>query len=157
VAEPAGALGRALRERRLDPTDPRVDLAVGLYLDAGVPLEALADEVEALLRREPRAAGPAWGPAAAIAPRAIAASIAAVGEAPDLDARGAATALGRAARLAGLRPGALAHVVRLALTGRSRGPDLARLVAVLGRDETLRRLGAAVAGESGGPAPVPRP
>jgi lysyl-tRNA synthetase class I len=36
------------------------------------------------------------------------------------------------------------HALRLALTGRDRGPELAAVVAALDRDETLRRLDAAV-------------
>jgi len=48
--------------------------------------------------------------------------------------------LERADRMTGLGRRALGHAVRLALTGRSRGPDLPRLIAVLGRDEVVRRL-----------------
>ena len=36
------------------------------------------------------------------------------------------------------------HALRLALTGCDRGPELAAVVAALDRDETLRRLDAAV-------------
>ena len=36
------------------------------------------------------------------------------------------------------------HALRLALTGRDRGPELAAVVAALDREETLRRLDAAV-------------
>jgi glutamyl/glutaminyl-tRNA synthetase len=36
------------------------------------------------------------------------------------------------------------HALRLALTGRDRGPELAAVVAALDRDETLRRLNAAL-------------
>src|SRR6266540_3346690 len=36
------------------------------------------------------------------------------------------------------------HALRLALTGRDRGPELAAVVAALDRDETLRRLDAAL-------------
>jgi hypothetical protein len=36
------------------------------------------------------------------------------------------------------------HALRVALTGRDRGPELAAVVAALDRDETLRRLDAAV-------------
>jgi lysyl-tRNA synthetase class I len=36
------------------------------------------------------------------------------------------------------------HALRRALTGRDRGPELAAVVAALDRDETLRRLDAAV-------------
>ena len=36
------------------------------------------------------------------------------------------------------------RALRLALTGRDRGPELAAVVAALDRDETLRRLDAAV-------------
>jgi lysyl-tRNA synthetase class I len=36
------------------------------------------------------------------------------------------------------------HSLRLALTGRDRGPELAAVVAALDRDETLRRLDAAL-------------
>ena len=59
---------------------------------------------------------------------------------PELDAGGAALALTRACRASGLGRRVVEQVVRLALTGRSQGPDLAGLVAVLGRDEVVRRL-----------------
>ncbi len=36
------------------------------------------------------------------------------------------------------------HALRVALTGRDRGPELAAVVAALDRDETLRRLDAAL-------------
>jgi glutamyl/glutaminyl-tRNA synthetase len=36
------------------------------------------------------------------------------------------------------------HALRVVLTGRDRGPELAAVVAALDRDETLRRLDAAV-------------
>jgi lysyl-tRNA synthetase class I len=65
---------------------------------------------------------------------------AAIAETPELDADGAAAALERARRASGLGRRVVEHVVRLALTGRSQGPDLARLVAALGRDEVVRRL-----------------
>jgi glutamyl/glutaminyl-tRNA synthetase len=59
---------------------------------------------------------------------------------PELDADGAALALERAVRASGQGRRVVEHAVRLALTGRSQGPDLAGLVSVLGRDEVLRRL-----------------
>ena len=36
------------------------------------------------------------------------------------------------------------HALRLALTGRDRGPELAAVIAALDRDETMRRLDAAL-------------
>jgi hypothetical protein len=36
------------------------------------------------------------------------------------------------------------RAVRLALTGRDRGPELAAVVSALDRDETLRRIDAAL-------------
>jgi len=36
------------------------------------------------------------------------------------------------------------HALRVALTGREKGPELAAVVAALDKDETLRRLDAAV-------------
>ncbi len=40
----------------------------------------------------------------------------------------------------GLKPGAIMFPVRIALTGSHAGPDLGDIIAILGRDETLRRL-----------------
>lgn len=51
-------------------------------------------------------------------------------------------ALLEAGRAVGARGRALFVPLRLALTGEAHGPDLATLAAALGRDETLRRLGA---------------
>jgi glutamyl/glutaminyl-tRNA synthetase len=42
------------------------------------------------------------------------------------------------------------HALRLALTGRDKGPELAAVIAALPRDETLRRLDRALPGGSGG-------
>ena len=69
---------------------------------------------------------------------------AAIAGTPELDADGGALALERAARASGLGRRVVEHLVRLALTGRSQGPDLAGLIVVLGRDEVVRRLDLAV-------------
>lgn len=45
----------------------------------------------------------------------------------------------------GVKPAVLVHPVRLACTGKSSGPSLYHLLEVLGRDETLARLDAALA------------
>jgi glutamyl-tRNA synthetase len=45
----------------------------------------------------------------------------------------------------GVKPAVLVHPVRLACTGKSSGPSLYHLMEVLGRDETLARLDAALA------------
>ncbi|HSM61531.1 MAG TPA: glutamate--tRNA ligase, partial [Longimicrobiales bacterium] len=59
-------------------------------------------------------------------------------------------ALGRAVRDAGSRLGArgasLFHPVRQALIGTSRGPDLGKILAAIGRDEALRRIRASLDG-----------
>jgi glutamyl-tRNA synthetase len=146
VSESAGPLDALLRERRLDPADPRVELAVELFRDTTGTPERLADEIAGLLRWEPRSHAPATrrlGQAGAR--RALVASRATIGDTPELDADGAADALERTSRASGLGRRIVEHVVRLALTGRSQGPDLARLVAALGRDEVARRLDHALA------------
>ncbi len=62
-------------------------------------------------------------------------------------------ALGAAVRAAGREAGAkgaaLFHPIRLALIGSEAGPDLAKLLAALGRREALARLRAAAAGHGG--------
>ena len=50
---------------------------------------------------------------------------------------------GTAAAL-GVKVGALVHPTRLALTGAVSGPSLYHLIEVLGREETLRRMDAAL-------------
>lgn len=138
VADPATAL---LRERRVDPADPRVELALELFRDGHRTLAELADEVAAVLRWAPRSPPEApWGR------RALGATRASVLDVPELDVESAAAALARAARMTGLGRRALEHAVRLGLTGRSRGPELPRLIAMLGRDEVVRRLEGSPAG-----------
>jgi hypothetical protein len=141
VSEPREPLRTLLRQRRLDPTDPRVELALDLLRDGSATPEHLADEVAALLRWEPRREGPA-----ADAPHRhlLTVTRAAIAGTPELDSDGAALALERAARASGLGRRVVEHIVRLALTGRSQGPDLAGLVVVLGRDEVVRRLDVAL-------------
>ena len=137
MSEPRELLRSLLRQRRLDPADPRVELALELFRDGLPTPERLADEILALLRWEPRREGPADPPPhrhLLVVTRGV------VADTPELDAAGAAGALERVRRSSGLGRRIVEHVVRLALTGRSQGPDLARLVAVLGRDEVLRRL-----------------
>jgi hypothetical protein len=130
-----------LRQRRLDPADPRVELALELFRDGTRTPERLADEVSALLRWEPRSDGPATRRLDPAGPgHLLVVTRAAIAETPELDADGAAAALERARRASGLGRRVVEHVVRLALTGRSQGPDPARLVAALGRDEVVRRL-----------------
>jgi hypothetical protein len=136
VSEPREPLRTLLRQRRLDPADPRIELALDLFRDGPATPERLADEVAGLLRWEPRrepANPPSHGHLLAVTRGVVA-------ETPELDAEGAADALERVRRASGLGRRVVEHVVRLALTGRSQGPDLAGLVAVLGRDEVLRRL-----------------
>jgi GNAT superfamily N-acetyltransferase len=137
VSEPREPLCTLLRQRRLDPADPRVELALDLFRDASATPERLADEVAALLRWEPRRDGPADRPAHR---HLLVVTRAALADTPELDAAGAALALERAGRASGLGRRVVEHIVRLALTGRSQGPDLAGLVAALGRDEVVRRL-----------------
>jgi glutamyl/glutaminyl-tRNA synthetase len=137
VSEPREPLRSLLRQRRLDPGDPRVELALHLFRDAAATPEQLADEVAALLRREPRREGPADH---RLPHHLLVVTRAVIAGTPELDADGAALALERAVRASGQGRRVVEHAVRLALTGRSQGPDLAGLVSVLGRDEVLRRL-----------------
>jgi glutamyl-tRNA synthetase len=131
-----------LRQRRLDPADPRVELALDLFRDGSATPAHLADEVAALLRWEPRRDGPADRP---VHRHLLVVTRAAIAGTLELDAGGAALALEWAARASGLGRRVAEHIVRLALTGRSQGPDLAGLVVVLGRDEVVRRLDHALA------------
>jgi glutamyl-tRNA synthetase len=126
-----------LLQRRLDPADPRVELALDLFRDGSATPAQLADEVAALLRWEPRRDGPADRPEHR---HLLVVTRAALAGTPELDAGGAALALERAARASGLGRRVAEHIVRLRLTGRSQGPDLAGLVVALGRDEVVRRL-----------------
>jgi hypothetical protein len=137
VSEPREPLRALLRQRRLDPADPRVELALDLFRDGSATPEQLADEVAALLRWEPRRDGAADRPPHR---QLLVVTRAAIADTPELDADGAALALERAARASGLGRRVVEHIVRLALTGRSQGPDLAGLVVALGRDEVVRRL-----------------
>ena len=84
--------------------------------------ERVADEVLALLRWEPRREGPAN-----LQPHRhlLVVTRGVVADTPELDAAGAAGALERVRRASGLGRRIVEHVVRLALTGRSQGPDLA--------------------------------
>jgi glutamyl/glutaminyl-tRNA synthetase len=54
------------------------------------------------------------------------------------------TATGAAVRMVGKETGvrgpALFHPIRLSLTGLEQGPDLGKVLAALGREETLRRI-----------------
>ena len=134
------AFADLLRQRRVDPVDPRAELALALLGDGHQPLATIADEVALLLRWEP-----SHGVAAPWGRRAIDALREAIREAPELTVEAAAFAVERAGRLGGLGRQAVGHAARLALTGRSRGPDLARLIVVLGRDEAARRLDRALA------------
>jgi glutamyl-tRNA synthetase len=139
MSDPREAFAQLLRQRRVDPADPRAELALELLADGRRPLAELADEVAMLLRWEPlHGLAAPWR-------RAIDALRAAMREAPALDVEAAASALERAVRLSRLGRHAVGHAARLALTGLSRGPDLARLIAVLGRDEAARRLDRALA------------
>ena len=142
MSEPREPLRTLLRQRRLDPADPRVELALDLFRDGSATPERLADEVVALLRWEPRRDG-----LANLQPHrhVLVLTRAALADTPELDAGGAALALTRACRASGLGRRVVEHIVRLALTGRSQGPDLAGLVAALGRDEVVRRLDQALA------------
>jgi hypothetical protein len=119
-----------------------VELALDLLRDGAPTPTHLADEVVALLRWEPRRKEPADRPEHR---RLLVVTRAAIAGTPELDAGGAALALERAARASGLGRRVAEHIVRLALTGRSQGPDLAGLVVVLGRDEVVRRLDHALA------------
>ena len=137
MSEPREPLRTLLRQRRLDPADPRVELALDLFRDGSATPARLADEVSALLRWEPRRDG-----LANLQPHrhVLVLTRAALADTPELDAGGAALALERACRASGLGRRVVEHIVRLALTGRSQGPDLAGVVAALGRDEVVRRL-----------------
>jgi glutamyl-tRNA synthetase len=70
---------------------------------------------------------------------------AALAAAPAFDAATLEAALKATAAELGVKPAVLVHPLRLACTGRSSGPSLYHLMEVLGRDETLARLDAALA------------
>ena len=59
--------------------------------------------------------------------------------------RATATTLDEVGTANGLKLGKAQAPVRVAVTGRSVGPPLFESLELLGRDETLRRLGAALA------------
>ena len=69
----------------------------------------------------------------------------ALAAAPAFDAATLEAALKATAAELGVKPAVLVHPLRLACTGRSSGPSLYHLMEVLGRDETLARLDAALA------------
>jgi glutamyl-tRNA synthetase len=69
----------------------------------------------------------------------------ALAAAPAFDAATLEAALKAVAAELGVKPAVLVHPLRLACTGRSSGPSLYHLMEVLGRDETLARLDAALA------------
>ncbi|NNM28299.1 MAG: glutamate--tRNA ligase, partial [Akkermansiaceae bacterium] len=59
----------------------------------------------------------------------------------DLDDWSAAKeTVGATAKAAGAKPGKLMFPLRVALSGRSGGPDLAAILAILGREESIRRI-----------------
>jgi len=74
---------------------------------------------------------------------------------PFLRARGIDLGDPRAAARSGLGRRAVLHTLRLALTGRSRGPELPRLLALLGREAALRRLERALEAARAGSEPLP--
>ena len=53
--------------------------------------------------------------------------------------------LGDAMTQAGIKQGKIMQAMRLALTGTGAGPDLMLTMEIIGKDETLRRLGQALA------------
>ena len=73
--------------------------------------------------------------------RAVAGGLAAL---PEWEAPAIGKVIRAAGREAGARGPALFHPVRRAVTGRESGPDLGRVLGVYGRDETLKRISAAL-------------
>ena len=59
---------------------------------------------------------------------------------PTLEADALQAAFKQAAQELGVKTGALVHPARLACTGRSIGPSLYHLMAVLGKEQVLRRV-----------------
>lgn len=66
---------------------------------------------------------------------------------PEFDGQAVAAMLKPWAKERGLKPGAIMFPARVALTGSHAGPDLGSIFAILGREESLRRLRALPAGE----------
>jgi glutamyl-tRNA synthetase len=63
---------------------------------------------------------------------------------PSFDPPSSEAALRLVAESRGIKAGALIHAVRVALTGRTASPGLFEVAALLGRDRTRKRLGAAL-------------
>jgi glutamyl-tRNA synthetase len=52
----------------------------------------------------------------------------------------AKAAIGETAKARGVKPGKLMFPTRVALSGRTAGPDLAAILSILGREESARRV-----------------
>jgi glutamyl-tRNA synthetase len=59
---------------------------------------------------------------------------------PDWSGDAAKAAIGETARAQGAKPGQLMFPTRVALSGRSAGPDLGAMLETLGRDESVKRI-----------------
>lgn len=133
-----------LARHGLDPRESRVTAALELFREDADTLTDLVHRVAACLTWRPRSSETEGALAAILdAPggrEALAAVRAAVLDTETLTVENARKTLERAAGASGLRGRALLHPVRLALTWCGRGPELPRLLALLGRAEVLRRL-----------------
>jgi glutamyl-tRNA synthetase len=78
-------------------------------------------------------------------------------ELPGWDAAGLEAAVRAYAEEAGIKLGQIAQPLRAALTGRTTSPGLFDVMAVLGRDECLARLGATAAMQRGATSPSLNP
>jgi len=63
---------------------------------------------------------------------------------PDWSGETAKAAIGETAKARSVKPGKLMFPTRVALSGRTAGPDLSAILAILGREEAVRRIRKAV-------------
>lgn len=132
-----------LRARGLDPGDARTQAAVETFREGEETLEALADAVAAFLGWEPETATePPWRkalsePSARAALEAVRAAVSELGE---LSFETARAVLDQVSAQEGFHRAVVLRDVRVALTGRRQGPQLHRLLSLLGRDRVLERL-----------------
>jgi glutamyl-tRNA synthetase len=64
---------------------------------------------------------------------------------PELDEKGLEEIFGEVVALKGIKLGALAQAVRVALTGKAVSPGIYEVVKIVGKDEALKRLSRALA------------
>ena len=125
----AGELAPGATEEMLVSVQEKVSLlsevpeAVAFYLDADYPLE---DEAVEKVRKNDLSAG-------------LLEKLAGAFESAD-DWSGAKDLVGTTAKENGAKPGQLMFPLRVALSGKSGGPDLGDILKILGQDESVRRV-----------------